>query len=104
MLECLPWYYSLIDVLSPILQTSLPNSVHCFQTAERIREAYPSPDMDWFHLTGLIHDIGKILAFWGEPQYAVVGDTFPVGCAFSKKCVFYELFDANPDHHNPKYK
>ncbi len=39
-------------------QTSLPNSVHCFQTAERIREAHP--DKEWFHLTGLIHDIGKV--------------------------------------------
>jgi hypothetical protein len=41
-----------------------------------------------FHLTGLIHDLGKILAhpeFGSEPQWAVVGDTFPVGCAFSDK-------------------
>ena len=39
-----------------------------------------------------------------EPQWAAVGDTFPVGCAFSKKCVFPEFFEHNPDHHNPKYK
>ena len=39
-------------------QTSLPNSMHCFQTAERIREAHP--DKEWFQLTGLIHDIGKV--------------------------------------------
>ena len=38
------------------------------------------PDDDWFHLVGLIHDLGKVMAFFGEPQWAVVGDTFPVGC------------------------
>ena len=32
-------------------------------------------------LTGLIHDIGKIMHLWGEPQWATVGDTFVVGCA-----------------------
>ena len=76
--------------------------MHCFQTAERIREAHP--DLDWFHLTGLIHDVGKILAVWGEPQYAVVGDTFPVGCKFSEKCVFHELFEKNPDYTDERYK
>ena len=83
-------------------QTALPNSVHCFQTAERIREMHP--DLDWFHLTGLVHDVGKILAVWGEPQYAVVGDTFPVGCKFSEKCVFSELFKNNPDKDDERYK
>ena len=29
--------------------------------------------------TGLIHDLGKVLCKYGEPQWAVVGDTFPVG-------------------------
>lgn len=24
--------------------------------------------LDWFQLTGLIHDLGKVLALWGEPQ------------------------------------
>ena len=47
-------------------QVDIPNSVHAFQTAERIREVHP--DKLWFHLTGLIHDIGKIMAVWGEPQ------------------------------------
>ena len=80
----------------------MPNSLHCFQTAERIRAVHP--DKDWLQLTGLIHDIGKVVALWGEPQYAVVGDTFPVGCAFSKKCVLYELFDENPDCQDDRYK
>lgn len=80
----------------------MPNSLHCFQTAERIREKHPN--LDWFQLTGLIHDAGKVLALWGEPQYAVVGDTFPVGCRLSKKCVFSELHKENPDRDDKRYK
>lgn len=41
--------------------TDLPNIVHAFQTAEKVREAHP--DLDWFHLTGLIHDLGKVKYF-----------------------------------------
>ncbi|CAG0914845.1 unnamed protein product [Notodromas monacha] len=80
----------------------LPNIIHAFQTAERIREKHP--DMDWFHLTGLIHDLGKIMAFYGEPQWAVAGDTHPVGCEFAKSIVYRErTFDANPDLHDSRY-
>jgi hypothetical protein len=31
-----------------------------------LREEHP--DEDWFQLVGLIHDMGKIMAFYGEPQ------------------------------------
>jgi inositol oxygenase len=54
-------------------------------------------------LTGLMHDMGKVLCLFGEPQWAVVGDTFPVGCAFSNKIVYPEFFALNPDSSNPKY-
>ena len=40
----------------------LPNSVHAFQTAERIRAEHP--DKEWFQLTGLIHDLGKVIFFY----------------------------------------
>jgi len=43
-------------------------------------------------LAGFIHDPGKVLCLYGEPQLAVVGDTFPVGCAWSDKIVFPEYF------------
>jgi inositol oxygenase len=33
-----------------------------------------------------------------------VGDTFPVGCAFSDKIVYPELFAENPDRANPEYQ
>ena len=59
---------------------------------------------DWFHLTGLLHDVGKVLALWGEPQWAVVGDTFPVGCALSNKIVFSEFCEQNPDSKHPVYR
>src|SRR5881409_3002625 len=55
-------------------------------------------------LAGLIHDLGKLLCCFGEPQWAVVGDTFPVGCAFSDKVVFPEFFAANPDARVPQYQ
>ena len=55
-------------------------------------------------LTGLVHDLGKILCLWGEPQWAVVGDTFATGCAFSPKNVFPEFFAANPDANNPRFQ
>ena len=54
--------------------------------------------------TGLIHDLGKVLCLFGEPQWAVVGDTFPVGCAYSDKIVFPEFFAANPDREGPEYQ
>lgn len=38
--------------------SSLPNIVHAYQTAERIRKEHPG--LDWFHIVGLIHDLGKV--------------------------------------------
>jgi inositol oxygenase len=55
-------------------------------------------------LAGLVHDLGKVLCLWGEPQWAVVGDTFPVGCAWSDQIVFPEFFAANPDSEVPEYQ
>ncbi|MEN8181742.1 MAG: inositol oxygenase family protein [Myxococcota bacterium] len=77
-----------------------PQIDHALQTAESLR-ASGAPD--WLVLTGLVHDLGKVLHLFGEPQWAVVGDTFPVGCAFSDRIVFHELFDANPDRREPEY-
>jgi inositol oxygenase len=54
-------------------------------------------------LTGFIHDLRKVLCLFGEPQWAVVGDTFPVGCEFSNKIVCPEFLDFNPDTKNPIY-
>lgn len=38
-------------------------------------------------------------------QWAVVGDTFPVGCKVQKSVVFSDsTFHDNPDTRNPLYK
>ncbi len=85
---------NLVDESDP--DVNIPNIVHAFQTAEQIRLEHPNEE--WFHLTGLIHDLGKIMAFYGEPQWAVVGDTFPVGCEPQKGIVYSDTsFHINPD-------
>jgi inositol oxygenase len=85
----------LVDDSDP--DTSLSQIQHLLQTSEAIRkDGHPR----WFVLTGFIHDLGKILCLWGEPQWAVVGDTFPAGCKYSDKIVFPEFFDLNPDSKN----
>lgn len=87
---------ALVDDSDP--DTDLTQMQHNLQTAEAIRKAgHPR----WMILTGFIHDLGKVLCLYGEPQWAVVGDTFPVGCAWSDKIVFPEYFAANPDRDNP---
>jgi len=48
--------------------------------------------------------LGKLLFFFGaEGQWDVVGDTFPVGCAFSPKIIFPHFFESNPDYYDEKY-
>lgn len=88
----------LVDDSDP--DTDLDQLQHLLQTSEAIRrDGHP----DWMVLVGLVHDMGKVLCLFGEPQWAVVGDTFPVGCAHSNKIVYPEFFSANPDHTNPEY-
>jgi inositol oxygenase len=97
--EALEFLNRLVDDSDP--DTDLSQIEHLLQTAEAIRQGgHPR----WFILTGLIHDLGKILCLFGEPQWAVVGDTFPVGCAFSDKVVFPEFFADNPDSQVPAYQ
>jgi inositol oxygenase len=88
----------LVDDSDP--DTDLDQLQHLLQTSEAIRgDGRP----DWMVLTGLFHDLGKVLCLFGEPQWAVVGDSYPVGCAFSDKIIFSEYFELNKDHHDPRY-
>lgn len=90
---------TLVDDSDP--DTDLSQIEHNLQTAESMRrDGAPR----WMQLTGLIHDLGKVLWLWGEPQWAVVGDTFPVGCAWSNKIVFHPFFADNPDAKVPEYQ
>lgn len=89
---------TLVDDSDP--DTDLDQFQHLLQTSEAIRaDGHP----DWMVLAGLFHDMGKVLCLFGEPQWAVVGDTFPVGCAYSDKIVYSEFFKENPDYYNPQY-
>ena len=97
--ETMEYLNTYVDDSDPDID--LPQLDHLLQTAEAIRkDGHPR----WFILTGLIHDLGKILGLFGEPSWAVVGDTYPVGCRFSDKIVFSEYFSQNPDSKNPAYQ
>ena len=85
---------SYIDPSDPDLEQ--PNSLHAYQTAERIRKKYPNNEE--LQVVGLIHDVGKILFKFNEPNWCVVGDTYVVGCQFPKSIVFYDSIKNNPDY------
>eukprot|EP00793_Prasinoderma_coloniale_P001503 PRCOL_00003307-RA len=89
---------TIIDDSDP--DTSLSQIEHCMQTAEALRAAFPGEEHGWLHLTGFIHDLGKVLAhpaFGCLPQWAVVGDTYPVACAPDPLVVYHEHFAGCPD-------
>lgn len=100
-----------VDSSDPDLD--LPNLLHLLQTAEGIRRnGHP----DWMQLTGLLHDMGKIMFLWGNgedgqdglrpdgKQWALGGDTFVVGCKIPDDAVVFPQFNClNPDMLNPKY-
>ena len=84
-----------------------PQIVHAFQSAEAARR---DNRPEWFQATVLVHDVGKLLATDilpdrpALPQWAVVGDTFPVGCKFDDRIVLSKYFhpqDAVPDSDDP---
>jgi len=97
--EAMDKLQALVDDSDP--DTDLSQMEHNLQTAEAVREAgYPR----WMILTGFIHDLGKVLCLYGEPQWAVVGDTFPTGCAWSDKIVFPAYFQDNADSGIAEYQ
>lgn len=82
------------DALSPEMQQAY---------AGDIDRLYPEiTDWSWLPLMGFLHDMGKVLASkkWGGlPQWAVVGDTFPVGAPLSEASVYFgqAFHKENPD-------
>ena len=97
--EAADYLNTLVDDSDP--DTDLSQIEHLLQTSEAIRrDGHPR----WFVLAGFLHDLGKVLCLYGEPQWAVVGDTFPVGCAWSDQIVYHEYFAANPDGGVPEYQ
>jgi inositol oxygenase len=97
--EAADYLNTLVDDSDP--DTDLSQTEHLLQTSEAIRrDGHPR----WFVVTGFLHDLGKVLCLYGEPQWAVVGDTFPVGCAWSDQVVFHPYFALNPDAQVPEYQ
>src|ERR1700739_4736680 len=97
--EAAEFLNTLVDDSDP--DTDLTQIEHLLQTSEAMRrDGQPR----WMILTGFIHDLGKCLCLYGEPQWGVVGDTFPVGCAWSEEIVFPEYFSGNPDADVPEYQ
>ena len=96
--ESVEYLNTLVDDSDP--DTDLDQTQHLLQTSEAIRK---DGNPDWFVLTGFLHDLGKVLCLFGEPQWAVVGDTFPVGCKYSDKVVYSEFFGDNPDFSDVRF-
>ena len=97
--EAAEFLNTLVDDSDP--DTDLTQTEHLLQTSEALRrDGQPR----WMVLVGFLHDLGKCLCLYGEPQWGVVGDTFPVGCAWSKDIVFPEYFSNNPDRLVPQYQ
>lgn len=91
----------LVDMSDPDFHSQ--QSMHAYLTAESLRKRFP--EEDWLHLVGLLHDMGKVLSLpaFGLPQWAVVGDTFPVGVAHAEEIVHFPLFAGNEDNSNTAY-
>ncbi|HSY91325.1 MAG TPA: inositol oxygenase family protein [Candidatus Binatus sp.] len=97
--EAAEFLNTLVDDSDP--DTDLTQTEHLLQTSEALRrDGQPR----WMVLVGFLHDLGKCLCLYGEPQWAVVGDTFPVGCAWSDQIVYPEYFQNNPDRNVPEYQ
>src|SRR5579884_1465036 len=97
--EAAEYLNTLVDDSDP--DTDLTQIEHLLQTSEAIRrDGHPR----WMVLVGFLHDLGKVLCLYGEPQWGVVGDTFPVGCAWSEQIVFHEYFANNPDRNVSPYQ
>jgi len=91
---------TMIDLSDP--DTQLANGHHDLQTAESMRR---DGQPDWMILAGFLHDFGKIITKWGtvtdgtsiDTQWAVVGDTYIVGCEIPDSIVYPEYNQLNPD-------
>lgn len=96
--EAVEYLNTLVDDSDPDIDLS--QREHLLQTSEAIRA---DGHEEWFVLVGFLHDLGKVLCLFGEPQWAVVGDTYPVGCAFSERIVYPEFLKQNLDSADSRY-
>lgn len=95
-----------VDLSDPDI--TLPNVVHLVQSAEAMRK---DGRPDWMQLTGLIHDLGKVMFLWGndedgtslKEQWGLVGDIFLVGCRLPDSCIYPQFNADNPDMQDERY-
>ncbi|XP_032738576.1 inositol oxygenase isoform X3 [Lontra canadensis] len=91
VLEAVDMLDGLMDESDP--DVDFPNSFHAFQTAEGIRKAHPDKG-----------GLARHMQVAACSQWAVVGDTFPVGCRPQASVVFCDsTFQDNPDLQDPLY-
>jgi hypothetical protein len=89
---------------SAYVTPDMPLLEYAMQCAEACRAAFP--DEDFMHLAGLLAPLGKLLAhakFGAEPQWAICGETYPVGCRFHPSVRHSQYFSANPDRRKRLY-
>ena len=98
--EAMELLNTLIDASDP--DTDATQIEHLLQTSEAMRK---DGKPEWMQVTGLIHDLGKLLYFFGsDGQWDVVGDTFVVGCQIpTDKIVYSDTFVDNPDLNHETY-
>jgi inositol oxygenase len=85
-------------------EPALSLRAHAEQSAEACRRAFPQ--WPWAGLAGLLHPLGKLLAharLGAQPQWAVCGESFPVGCAHHPAVAHARYFQANPDRRRRAY-
>lgn len=95
--------HTMADVLklcSQVVDSSDPdfhesNMYHNYQAAEKAVDVF---DDERYMVAALIHDVGKVLILWGEPQWNVTGDTFVLGCTIPTVSPFSEYHRLNSDH------
>jgi inositol oxygenase len=101
VMEAMTKLDDLVDESDP--DCDVPNVYHAYQTAEGIRAKYP--DRDWMILTGFLHDLGKMMCFYGQPQWCTVGDIYPVGCKPAPSVVYVDdTYNECVDQKDPRYK
>ncbi|MEN9946475.1 MAG: inositol oxygenase [Pseudomonadota bacterium] len=85
---------SIRELFSLATWNSLPNKWQDLYSQHTLKSWYSQiNDWSWLPLVAFIHDLGKIMLlpkFGGLPQWAVVGDTYPVGAPFANSNVFYQ--------------
>jgi len=96
--EALEYLNTLVDDSDP--DTDLSQLQHLLQTAEAIRaDGHP----DWFVLTGLLHDLGKVLCLFASPMGGRRGH-IPGRMRLLRQSGVPEYFQQNPDTRNPAYR